>query len=88
MIRFRESPDGSLLAPRRGRPPACPDGFETDPQDPYICLPILETCQYRSWKEPDCQSCGSPRLHCAFVDKNITRKTCIICGAKPNVYFI
>lgn len=39
--------DGSILYPRRGNPPKAPEGFESDPGDPFILRPVFEPCDNR-----------------------------------------
>jgi hypothetical protein len=37
--RFRETGDGRIFVPSRGNPPAAPEGYVTDPQNPYMFRP-------------------------------------------------
>lgn len=86
-MNLRQQADGSLLAPRRGKPPACPAGFERDPKDQFRFLPILVECIHRSTKDAKCKSCGSDSMFCKYAEITITMKTCVVCEGKPNDYF-
>lgn len=89
IVKFRKQPDGRLLAPHRGGPPVCPDGYEKDPRDQYICLPILPKCRERKYIKK-CSSCsgGSSRLvmHCHYFYKQVNGHICVECNANPKEY--
>lgn len=34
--KMRKHPNGTLIYPHRGKPPICPEGYETDPADEYM----------------------------------------------------
>lgn len=86
-MRFRKKPDGRLLAPHRGGPPVCPDGYERDPQDKYICLPIIKPCSYRE-KKKKCTGCGGGvEMHCRYAYKRVNWRICAECEANPEVYY-
>ncbi|MEK0325974.1 MAG: hypothetical protein QQN63_09760 [Nitrosopumilus sp.] len=86
MTDFRKQPDGRLLAPHRGGPPVCPDGYEKDPKDQYICLPILPKCKERKFINK-CTSCGGGvEMYCHYFYKKVNWRICVECGAKPEDY--
>jgi len=80
MIRLRELPDGTLLAPRRGKPPTCPDGYLPMHGNPFIFEKILKDCSFRTIKLVKTKCCKDKTvIHCAKFDKNVIRKDCILC---------
>lgn len=86
IVKWRKKSDGRLLAPHRGRPPVCPDGYEKDPKDKWICLPILPKCRYRQFIK-SCQSCGGKvDMHCRYFYRNVNWKICVDCDADPENY--
>lgn len=80
-MRLRKSTDGSLFAPHRGKPPACPDGYEHDPMDPYRFLPRLAHCEHRTTIGEESGCCGQMSvMRCkAKNDKVILKSTCLAC---------
>jgi len=46
-VRLRRLPNGILTAPKRGRPPPIPDGYEIYNNDPFIFALILPKCPHR-----------------------------------------
>lgn len=87
-MRLRVLGDGRLLAPQRGGPPACPAGYERDPLDEYIFIPILVKCEYREHKKSDCTGCGGKVwMNCKFAYKAVNWKNCVDCGARPDEYY-
>lgn len=87
-IRWRLTADGSLLAPRRGRPPVCPDGYYVDEGDVFRCLPILIECDLREMylsKERCCL--GLERMRCNYNGKTIAMIECTKCKACPEEYW-
>jgi len=82
-VNYRKLPDGTLLAPRRGRPPAVPDGYERDAGDAYIFLPVLESCDYRITEIKADGCCEKVFRTCEVVDRQVTRSTCIQCNGDP-----
>lgn len=82
------SNDGNLHAPRRGRPPACPDGYTIDPTDPFRAIPIIPECEYRTSRVKDYKCCDSITLMvCGFNNKDIHRGVCKNCQANPKEYW-
>lgn len=86
IVKFRRKPDGRLLAPHRGGPPACPDGYERDPKDDYICLPILVPCKHRSIVT-GCTGCGGKvTMQCSYFYSEVNWRICAQCKADPKTY--
>lgn len=83
-MRLRKSTDGSLFAPHRGKPPACPEGYERDPMDEYRFHPILGPCKYRVILSEKSGCCGPIRvMQCkAKNDKVILKSACLACTDK------
>ena len=83
-MRLRKSTDGSLFAPHRGKPPACPDGYERDPQDQYRFLPIVDPCEHRINLNEKSGCCGPISImRCkAKGDKVILKSDCLACTNK------
>jgi hypothetical protein len=77
----RVLPDGSIMAPHRGKPPACPDGFERDEGDPFIFWKCLPNCKYRERRLIKTGCCQSNRIFCKLPkpEKQVNRKTCDTC---------
>jgi len=70
--------NGFLIAPQRGRPPECPEGYEIY-GNPFIFAPKLEECKYRGVKTIE-GCCGKGRYtYCLLKEKRITRLTCVEC---------
>ena len=86
---FRVFPDGTLAAPKTGGiPPKAPEGYEPAPWDPWMFLPALVPCEYRTKKKPKDSCCGrSPQLFCNYVNDSITRPDCMKCQATPEDYW-
>jgi len=77
---LRKTEDGRLFAPHRGKPPSCPDGYERDPHNTFLFVPILDSCQYREERVFKHGCCGSAfGLHCIKLDSRITSGTCKEC---------
>lgn len=79
MIRFRTMSDGTIVAPKRGKPPPCPEGYEPIAGNPYTFRATLDPCIYRTLKDSGC--CDKGR-HCSHPDINkfVTLKECQNCG--------
>lgn len=80
-MRLRKSTDGSLFAPHRGKPPACPDGYERDPVDQYRFLPELEPCEHRLVISEESSCCGKISvMRCAAKNNKVILKSdCLAC---------
>lgn len=83
MVNWRKFADGTLAAPRRGKPPSPPEGYEAT-GDPYICVPILVACEYRTTKEVKRACCSrmTTVMWCETLDRKITKLTCQACEGK------
>lgn len=81
-MRWREQQDGTLVAPQRGEPPECPDGYESD--GAYQCKPVLPECGHRSLIQESGGCCGndSVKLVCDVIDKSVTRLLCKNCEGR------
>ncbi len=78
-------PDGRLIFPKRGGPPRVPDGYDVDPQDPYVMIPQYEECTKRT-TIPTEMPCGKihNRPWCKLHNCEATPMTCLDC---PDVDF-
>lgn len=78
---MRVLPDGSIMAPHRGTPPACPDGYERDDSDPFIFWKSLPVCKYRERRLIKTGCCESSRIFCSYMkpERQVTRKACVEC---------
>ena len=80
-MRLRTLSSGIKIAPHRGKPPACPDGYVRSKGDPYVFNPVLEPCEYRSEKRIPQKCCRNDRIimWCKLKDKKITALNCMEC---------
>lgn len=72
--------DGRLCYPNRGFPPLPPEGYEVDPADPFIMIPIYDKCDHRSLVKFTLP-CGriAGRHWCKLHNKEATPETCEFC---------
>jgi len=87
-IKLRLLKNGDKFAPHRGKPPACPDGYERDAGDPFLFHPIIEPCNYRSEKSIPRKCCRTDKvvMWCKRDDVEITSLNCMKCsGVSQNV---
>lgn len=82
-MNYRKMPNGSLVAPRRGRPPAVPDGYERAEGDNYTFLPILTDCDHRSTRIEKTGCCDKIIRQCGIIDANVSRVQCSECKGNP-----
>jgi len=83
LTRFRLASDGSLSAPHRGKPPACPDGYYTDPYNPFHYLPEIQPCEHRVRVTEKSACCGSvTHTKCTKLNKSITDSACLVCKGR------
>lgn len=77
--------DGRLLFPQRGGPPKVPDGYDRDPNDPYIMIPCYDACTQRI-VQPQVMPCGriNHKQWCKLHNCEATPDTCMDC---PDVDF-
>ena len=83
MTQWRKYADGTMAAPRRGKPPVPPEGYEAT-SDPYICVPILVECEWRTTKSVKRACCNQmiDTMWCETLDRKITKLTCQACGGR------
>lgn len=82
----RQLPDGRLCFPNRGTPPKPVYGYEVDPRDPFIHVPIYDACDHRTtitYQSQCGRICG--RKWCKLHDKEATPETCEDC---PDIMLI
>ena len=81
MMRLRELSDGTLVAPHRGKPPACPDGYTTDINNPLIFHPVILDCKYRTTKQrlKSCCKRYYQSRYCLKMNKFVNNKDCKGC---------
>jgi hypothetical protein len=74
------------MAPRRGKPPPVPEGYEIAPGDPFVFILRMPDCDQRYWDETKCKKCPGtqPIMTCRVVEKRTTRTLCVECGATPD----
>jgi len=77
-VKLRKGPNATLIAPRRGKPPAVPDGYKATKNE-YVFEPILPPCKYRTRKQ--CDSCDglTYKDHCDLFNKYIVAPICLKC---------
>ena len=82
--RIRKNKDGSLWAPKRGKPPKCPEGYVVDPGDPYRFLKsVIERCKYLEQTFVPSSCCGMQAVFkCSMKRRKITGKDCEGCKIK------
>ena len=88
-MKFRQGPNGELIAPARGLPPECPKGYYADPGDKFVFLPLLVECGLRETFIDTSSSCCGPRnkLRCGHNGKVVTGAHCKVCLADPEKYW-
>ena len=73
--------DGTIMRPHRGKPPPCPEGYEPKKGDPFICFPILESCEWRETRVRKTRCCTRETPWCQQLDAWSTRGICRECKA-------
>lgn len=78
--------DGCIVFPRRGKPPACPDGYDSDPGNPYVFHPIKFDCEYRTRRKikPHCNECKRTKMWCTKIESYMTYFGCMKCRNDSN----
>jgi hypothetical protein len=77
---FTTLPDGRICFPARGNPPRAPYGYDPDPGDPWIFIPVYDKCIHRKtahFVKPCGQLAGRP--WCGLLDKEATPAICEGC---------
>lgn len=79
-------PDGRLLFPHKGKPPSLMEGYERDPGDPYILIPVFIPCQHRKINRTVCQS-GKIRTNwfCTKLGIIVNPPTCEACEVEDKL---
>jgi hypothetical protein len=87
MTNFRKGLNGILVAPRRGKPPPAPEGYEEVPGYRFQYRLIIPDCEHRYLDDSDCIKCprSSPKMACKVVERVVTRTLCHECGAVPAI---
>jgi len=68
-MHFRKLTADTICAPRRGKPPAAPEGFTQDLTDPYLYHLTLEPCESREIRIFHRPCCGKvARMWCLISD--------------------
>ena len=85
-MRLRILSSGIKVAPHRGKPPACPDGYIRSQGDPYVFNPIVQECGHRSEKRIPQKCCHNDRIimWCTKHNKEITALKCMECKINEN----
>ena len=83
-MKFRQLNDGTIYVVHRGKPPACPEGYEQLSGDPYTFRPILHACKDRVVRrsKSQCPTCGQNALWCNRNNRIVTRGDCKLCQQK------
>jgi len=83
---WRPGPEETLIHPRRGKAPACPEGYEQTIGNPFVVKKILPVCEHREDVPRPNRCCGysASVMRCLYFDKYITRSQCARCEI-PNV---
>jgi len=77
---MRQLPNGILIAPKRGRPPEIPEGYERYHGDPFIFAPKLSRCLHREIKQPESRCCNqATSMRCSLFGKRVSRFICMRC---------
>lgn len=78
--------DGVSLAINEIKPPACPDGWERDKENPYKFHIIVPNCKHRTnrtIKKENC-NCTKSILYCILKDMMTTKMLCAGCNNYDN----
>jgi len=77
---MKEIQNGYLEADRTKSPPARVPGYEAAFGDPYVFLPELPACDFRTKKLVVESCCGATeKTHCSELDAFVTREQCLKC---------
>lgn len=75
--KFRKINDTTLAAPRRGRPPVAPEGYEQDPRDPFMFYKKIPDCEYREERVLKRPCCNKIIIWCTLVQCPTSRFACV-----------
>ena len=82
MIKWRQDPNGVLLAPTRGQIPVCPRGFERVSGQNFQCQPAIE-CEHREAREIKQGCCNCTTTYYCHRDGSIKMYfTCKVCNER------
>lgn len=76
-MHLRKVNNETLVAPRRGRPPAPPPGYEADPGDPYTFFLKMEPCEYREERIQKRPCCNVLIYWCTLQNIPVKRWGCV-----------
>lgn len=77
---MRVNQDGSITFPQNGLPPKKVDGYDVDPNDPYVFYPVWESCKYRYQRAFLCSNGRiRHRPSCKLLSTDVTYKLCSEC---------
>ena len=80
---MRTLPDGTKMAPKRGKPPPIPEGYERADGDPFTFYPLLFECDRREEKVDPSGCCGDyKRKYCTELKMPTDRLMCSQCKGK------
>lgn len=74
---FRKINSTTLAAPRRGKPPIAPEGYEQDPRDPFLYHLTMPVCEYREERIVSRPCCKKVIVWCNLVNCPTSRFACI-----------
>lgn len=78
---LRLLPNGTLVAPHRGEPPPCPDGYYKDKRDKYVYHPILFKCEHLELRKVK-PGCPRKIIFCLYNKCKVEKATCHYCQRK------
>ena len=76
-MHFRKVNNETMVAPRRGQPPAPPEGYEPDPSDPYTFLLKMPPCEDREERIQKRSCCDIKIYWCKFLNVPVKRWSCV-----------
>ena len=79
-MNFRVSDDGTLIYPRRGKPPDEMPGYVRNPADKYQLIPEVDTCKHRR-TDKYIRPCGKIGCHwfCTLHKRQVNVPICNNC---------
>ena len=78
---LRKLRDGTLVAPMRGKPPPCPEGYEVSGSSDYVFKLKRPECIHRYQKKVTTQCCVLCKTYCDYIGEKttVTRLVCVEC---------
>lgn len=87
MLRMVPGSNGTLIAPKRGKPPPPPPGYKPCPGDPYVFEMIVPECASREYRLCNtCPSTETKKSFCLHFDRFVVPPQCKKCNADPDNY--